>query len=318
MTVAVTRWLPAPGVEPLRESGLVLRYREIDGPPSRPELLELVSGAEAILPLLTERIDDEVLDAAGPALRIVANMAVGYDNIDVAACTKRGVLVTNTPDVLTEATADLTFALILGATRRLGEGERLVRAGAWTGWRPGQLLGMGLTGKTLGILGMGKIGGAVAHRARAFGLRVIYHNRNRSLLEAELGANYVSKADLLTQSDILVITAPSTADTKHILDGEALAAMKTGSVVINSARGPLIEEAALVAALQRGHIRAAGLDVYEREPELHPGLFALEQVVLLPHLGSATDEARAAMVELACANIVAVLTGGTPLTAVTA
>ena len=314
--VAVTRWLPPPGIAPLQADNRTVQYRDIDEPPSPAELLELVRGARAILSLLTERIDDAVLDAAGPQLQVVANMAVGYDNIDVAACRRRGIVVTNTPDVLTEATADLTWALLLAAARRIGEGERLVRARAWTGWRPGQLLGMGLQGKLLGIVGMGKIGSAVARRAGAFGMTVCYHNRSESTSAAALGARRASLDELLRTSDIIVITAPSTPETHHLIDHAALAKMKPTAVLVNTARGPLVDEAALVDALQSGRLRACGLDVYEQEPTIHPGLFDCENAVLLPHLGSGSEEARAGMVELACANIVAVLNGNQPPTPV--
>ncbi len=314
MVVAVTRWLPPPGPDPLVAAGLEVRYQDQDRPPGRDELLELVAGAEAVLTLLSERVDAELLDAAGPELRVVANMAVGYDNIDVDACRARGVVVTNTPGVLTEATADLTWALVLAASRRLGEGERLVRAGGWTGWRPGQLLGPGLQGKVLGILGMGGIGAAVARRARVSGMEVRYHNRRRRADEAEVGATWVERDELVAQSDVLVITAPLTAETRHVIDAAALSAMKPGAVLVNSSRGPVVDEAALVEALRSGHLRAAGLDVYEHEPQVHPGLLELEQVVLAPHLGSATHETRAAMVQLACDNILAVLAGRPPLT----
>lgn len=316
MVVVVTRWLPPPGTAPLADAGLEVRYQDEDRPPERPELLALVGGADGVLSLLTERVDDELLDAAGPQLQVVANMAVGYDNVDVEACSRRGVVVTNTPGVLTEATADLTWALILAATRRLGEGERLVRRGAWAGWRPGQLLGLGLQGKVLGVFGLGQIGAAVARRARAFGMEVRYTNRRPRPDEAELGARWVPIDELLASADVLSLNAPSTPETRHVIDAAALAAMKPGSVLVNTARGPLVDEAALVEALRSGHLRAAGLDVYEHEPELHPGLFGLEQVVLAPHLGSATDEARGAMVQLACDNIVAVLSGRRPLTPV--
>lgn len=316
MVVAVARWLPPPGIGPLEEAGLEVRYQGEDRPPDRGELLELVSGAEGALTLLTERVDDELLDAAGPGLKVVANMAVGYDNIDVAACTRRQVVVTNTPGVLTEATADLTWALILAATRRLGEGERLVRRGEWTGWRPGQLLGPGLQGKVLGIFGMGQIGAAVARRGAAFGMVVRYTNRRPRPDDAEVGARWVPLDELLASADVLVLNAPSTPETRHVIDAAAMAAMKEGAVLVNSSRGPLVDEAALVEALRSGRLRAAGLDVYEREPTIHPGLLELEQVVLAPHLGSATDETRAAMVRLACDNIVAVLSGRAALTPV--
>ncbi|MGD9752979.1 MAG: 2-hydroxyacid dehydrogenase [Acidimicrobiia bacterium] len=313
--VAVSRQLPAPSIEPLRAAGFEVRYRDVDAPCPPEELQALVAGADGLLCLLSERIDDAVL-AAGPGLRIVANMAVGYDNVDVDACTASGVQVTNTPDVLTDATADLTWALILAVARRIGEGERLARTGRWAGWRPGELLGMGLDGKVLGIFGMGKIGRAVARRAAGFGMSVIYHNRRPVEGDAADTAEYVSRAELLARADVLVLNAPSTPETRHAIDAAALAAMKPTALLINTARGPLVDEAALVDALTTGRIAGAGLDVYEREPEIHPGLLSLDNAVLLPHLGSATREARGAMVQLACDNLVAVLGGGAPLTPV--
>ncbi|MPY95890.1 MAG: D-glycerate dehydrogenase [Acidimicrobiia bacterium] len=316
MVVAVTRWLPPPGIGPLERAGFDVRYQGEDRPPGRDELLALVHGARAILTLLTERVDDDLLDAAGPGLEVVANLAVGYDNVDVAACRARDVAVTNTPGVLTEATADLTWALVLAATRRLGEGERLVRRGEWTGWRPGQLLGAGLQGKVLGIFGMGQIGAAVARRGSAFGMAVRYTNRTPRSDEADLGARWAPLGELLATADVLVLNAPATPETRHVINSTSLGAMKPGAVLVNTARGPLVDEAALVDALRSGQLRAAGLDVYEHEPQVHPGLLELEQVVLAPHLGSATDETRAAMVQLACDNIIAVLAGESPLTPV--
>jgi glyoxylate reductase len=267
--------------------------------------------------LLTERVDAELLDAA-PDLQIVANLAVGYDNVDVAAATQRGVVVTNTPDVLTEATAELTWALILAAARRVVEGDTLVRTGQWKGWSPTQLLGTSLTGKTLGIFGMGKIGAAVARRAGGFGMSVIYTNRTRNVaVEEEVGARPVDFDTLLGQSDVLTLHAPATEQTRHAFDTGALARLRPGAVLVNTARGPLVDEAALVTALREGRIAAAGLDVFEREPALAPGLTELPNVVVLPHIGSATHDARGAMVGLCCRNIVAVLAGEPPITPVT-
>jgi len=310
--VAVSRQIPAPGIGPLQEAGFEVRYRDVDAPCPPAELAALVGPAAGLFCLLSERVDAELLDAA-PNLRIVANMAVGYDNIDVTACSERGVVVTNTPDVLTDATADLTWALLLAVARRIGEGERLARTGRWAGWRPGELLGTGLAGKTLGIFGMGKIGSAVARRATGFEMDVIYHNR-RSVPGSP--ATYVSLPELLERSDVVVLNAPSTPETRHVIDAAALAAMKRSALLINTARGPLVDEAALVDALRAGTIGGAGLDVYEAEPQIHPGLLGLDNVVLLPHLGSATHEARAAMVQLASDNLVALLGGGAPLTPV--
>jgi glyoxylate reductase len=312
--VYVSRPIPAPGAAALVAAGLEVEQQPFDRPPTREELLTGVRGKQALLCLLTERIDGELLDAA-PELRVVANLAVGYDNVDVAAATARGVVVTNTPDVLTDATADLTWALILSAARRVVEGDTLVRNGTWTGWSPTQLLGVSLTGKTLGIFGMGKIGAAVARRARGFSMSVIYTNRTRNAaVEAELGARAVSFDELLEQSDVLALHAPSTPETHHVIDAAALARLRPGAILVNTARGPLIDEAALVEALKSRRIAAAGLDVFEREPQLAPGLAALDNVVLLPHLGSATAEARGAMVELCCRNILAVLAGEPAIT----
>jgi len=313
-SVFVTRALPPPGVASLREAGLAVEHRDVDGAPSRAEMLAGVAGADALLCLLTERIDAELLDAA-PRLRVVANFAVGFDNIDVPAATARGIVVTTTPDVLTEATADLAWALILGAARRVGEGDALVRSGGWTAFSPMLLLGAPVAGRTLGIVGMGAIGSAVARRARGFAMTVIYASpRPNVAAEAETGAERVPLDELLARSDIVSLHAPLHTDSRHLIDADALAAMKSSAVLVNTARGALVDEAALVAALRDGTIAAAGLDVYEDEPALSPGLAELPNTLLLPHIGSATTEARAAMVRLCCDNITAVLDGRRPLT----
>lgn len=315
-SVYVSRPLPQPGTAPLAAAGFEVEQHQQDRPPTRDELIAGLQGKQALLCLLTERIDAEVLDAASE-LRVVANLAVGYDNVDVVAATARGVVVTNTPDVLTDATAELTWALILSAARRVIEGDTLVRAGQWTGWSPTQLLGTSLTGKTLGIFGMGKIGTAVARRARGFSMSVVYTNRSRNeAVEAEVGARPVTFDELLAVSDVLTLHAPSTPQTRHVIDETALARLRPGAILVNTARGPLVDEAALVRALQARRLAAAGLDVFEREPALEAGLTELDNVVLLPHLGSATAEARGAMVELCCRNIIAVLAGEPPLTPV--
>jgi glyoxylate reductase len=316
-SVLVTRPLPAPGAGPLRAAGLHVEQWPADEPPAPAALRAAVTGRSAVLCMLTERIDAAVLDAAGPGLRVVANLAVGYDNIDVAAAAERGIVVTNTPDVLTEATADLTWALLLAAARRVLEGDALVRQGRWEGWSPTQLLGATVHGRTLGIVGLGTIGTAVARRARGFGMAVQYCNRGvNERAEAELGAHRVGLDELLATSDVISLHAPLNDQSHHLIDAPALARMKPSAVLVNTARGPLVDEDALVAALRDGAIAAAGLDVYEREPRLAAGLAGLPNAVLAPHVGSATTEARGAMVRLCCENILAVLAGRPPLTPV--
>lgn len=315
-SVYVSRPLPAPGTSLLRAAGFDIDQHEVDAPPARPDLLAHVGGKSALLSMLTESIDGELMEAA-PALRVVANLAVGFDNVDVAEATERGIVVTNTPDVLTEATADLTWALTLAAARRLGEGDRLVRSGEWEGWSPTQLLGQSIGGSTIGIIGMGKIGRAVARRARGFAMTVLYHNRTPDpTAESELGARFVDLDTLLRESDVISIHTPLTDATRHLIGGDALERMKSSAVLVNTARGPVVDEAALVDALRAGTIAAAGLDVFEREPALATGLVELPNVVLAPHIGSATIDARSAMVKLCCDNIIAVLTGDPPLTPV--
>jgi glyoxylate reductase len=270
-----------------------------------------------VVTLLHDRVDDAFLDAAGPSLRVVANVAVGYDNIDVPACARRGVIATNTPGVLTEATADLAFALLLMTTRRLGEGERLVRAGRTWSWNMFFLLGMGLQGKLLGIVGLGQIGTATARRARAFGMQIAYTGRRRAApeLERELEAEYIeSLDDLLARADMVSLHCPLTPDTHHLIDARRLSLMQPHAHLVNTTRGPVVDEAALVEALRAGAIAGAGLDVFEHEPQVHPGLLELENVVLVPHLGSATLETRTAMAVLAARNALAVLAGEPALT----
>lgn len=315
----VSRSLPDPGVGPLLEAGMDVTYRELDSAPARDELLAGVASADALLCMLTERVDGELLDAA-PKLRIVANLAVGFDNVDVAAATERGVVVTTTPDVLTDATADLAWALILAAARRVAESDRFARSGAWTAWSGLAHLGAPVAGQTLGIVGLGAIGAAVARRARGFDMPVLYTNRHRNL-EAEQALadggrapRFVPRDELLERSDFVSLHAPLNDDSRHLVDAAALARMKPSAILVNTARGPLVDEVALVAALRDGTIAAAGLDVFEHEPALAPGLADLPNTVLLPHIGSATRDTRAAMVRLCCDNIAAVLSGRPPLT----
>lgn len=317
MIVAVTNRLPESSIALLREAAEV-RIDERETAIPRDDLLQLVAGAEAIVCLLGDRVDEELLDAAGPQLRCVANVAVGYDNVDVEAAEKRGVTVTNTPGVLDDATADLTMALILATTRRIAEGDRLVRTGSEWNWGMHFMLGSSLQGRRLGIVGLGGIGKWVAQRARAFGMEIVYDQRNPAPAEVEaaLGAKRLSLERLLAGADVVSLHCPLTPETHHLIGAAELEAMKPTAVLINAARGPIVDEAALAEALAAGKIAAAGLDVYEREPQVEPRLLELDNVVLSPHLGSATVETRTAMAELAARNAISVLSGQGPLTPV--
>lgn len=284
---------------------------------AREDPLPADDGVVALVPLLSRPIGAAELERL-PALRVVANYAVGYDNVDVSAAAARGVVVTNTPDVLTEATADLTWALILAAARRLREGLDLSRSGEWAGWEPGQLLGLGLQDGMLGIVGAGRIGSAVARRAPGFGMEALYWSRTRvPELEDELGARRADRLeDLLEAADVVSIHLPLTEETHGLIDGPKLECLKPGAVLVNTARGEVVDEAALVRGLREGRPAAAGLDVFEREPEIPVELRELPNAFLLPHLGSATREARRAMWRLAAANVRRVLAGDPPLTPV--
>lgn len=280
------------------------------------ELAERLRGKAGAFITGSERIDAEVLDA-NPQLRAVCNMAVGYNNIDVDACTARGVLATNTPDVLTETTADFGFALVLAAARRIAESEHYLRAGRWTKWSYDMFIGSDVHGATLGILGMGRIGQAIARRgALGFGMKVIYHNRSRldAQIEARVGARYVGKEELLRESDHLVIVVPYSAASHHAIAENELALMKPTATLVNVARGGVVDDAALARALRDRRIAAAGLDVFEGEPKVHPDLLKVPNVVLTPHIASATVATRRAMAGLAADNLIAALTGGTPPT----
>ena len=314
--IVVCGRIPAPAIDTLHTAGEVWAWDRDEVIPTDVRDWELAT-ADAAVTLLTDRVDTAFLDAA-PRLRIVANVAVGYNNIDVEACRERGVVVTNTPGVLTDATADLAMALILMTTRRLGEGERLIRSGSAWQWGMFMMLGTGVQQRRLGIIGMGGIGTALARRAQAFGMTIAYHNRSPISAEVagELDAERLDLDELLATSDIVSLNCPYSEATHHLIDGRALRMMRDDAVLINTARGPVVDEAALVNALREGFIGAAGLDVYENEPEVHPGLLTLDNVVLLPHLGSATVETRTAMAQLAARNVVEVLAGRAPLSAV--
>lgn len=305
--IAVTRWIPDDAVKVLAEAGEVA-VSGLDRPLTREELLEFVAGTDAVVGMLHDRLDGALADAAGPGLKVVANVAVGYDNVDVPALAGRGVVVTNTPGVLTDATADLAFGLLLAITRRIGEGERLLRSRTPWSFHLGFLLGSGLQGKTLGIVGFGQIGRAVARRAEAFGMTVVHSGRSKQ--------GSVSFEELLARSDVVSLHCPLTPETRHLIDAAALRAMKPGAFLVNTTRGPVVDEAALADALEAGEIAGAALDVFEKEPEVEPRLLDRDDVVLSPHLGSATVETRTAMAVLAARNVAAVLAGRPPLTEV--
>jgi lactate dehydrogenase-like 2-hydroxyacid dehydrogenase len=309
--IVVTRWIPDEAVKLLAEAGDVT-VSPADRPLAPQELHEFVRGATAVVGMLHDRIDGALADAAGPQLKVVANVAVGYDNVDVAALAGRGVVVTNTPGVLTDATADLAFGLLLAVTRRLGEGERLLRSRTPWSFHLGFLLGSGLQGKTLGIVGFGQIGRAMARRAEAFGMSIVYTGRSKQDTTAE----FVSFEELLARSDVVSLHCPLTPETRHLIDAAALRAMKPGAYLVNTTRGPVVDEAALADALEAGEIAGAALDVFEKEPEVEPRLLGRDDVVLSPHLGSATVETRTAMAVLAARNVAAVLAGQPPLTEV--
>jgi glyoxylate reductase len=310
--VLLTRRLPS-SVLTLLEAAHTVDLYSGEGAIPRDELLRRVADKEALICLLTDKVDGEVM-AAAPALKVIANIAVGYENIDVAAARQRGIVVTNTPDVLTEAVAECTWGLILGIARRLAEGDRLVRSDAWKGWALDFMLGMELRGKQLGIVGGGRIGRAVAAKAPAFGMRVVFARREGTPDRGDPAA--VSLDELLVTSDVVSLHAPSTPDTRHLINKRTLARMKRSAILVNTARGALVDEEALAWALGERLIAGAALDVYEREPALHPALRGYENVLLSPHLGSATRETRTAMAELAVRNTLAVLSGDEPLTPV--
>jgi glyoxylate reductase len=311
-SVLVTRRLPSAVLERL-ESVCDIDLHTEPTAISRESLRARVAGKDALVCLLTEPIDTAVLDAAGPSLKVVANVAVGFNNIDVAACRARGIVVTNTPDVLTNACADFTWALILAVTRRLGEGERELRDGRWKGWALDHLLGMELRGKQLGLVGMGRIARAVADKAPAFGMSVAYTDQ---VVTDVPGATAMPLDRLLATSDVLSLHVNLTPQTTHLIDQKALVKMRRSAYLINTSRGPVVDEAALAWALRERVIAGAALDVYEKEPVVHPDLLGIENALLIPHLASATTETRTAMADLAISNVLAVLDGRPAITPV--
>lgn len=311
--VLVTRRLPEGGLDPLRAAGHDVSAREDDEPFTHEELCSRVRDADAVVCLLTDRFDAEVLQAGAPRLRVVANVAVGYDNVDVATATSLGIAVCNTPGVLDETTADLAFLLILAASRLSSVAERDLRDGSWHGWGINQYLGRDVHGATLGLVGYGRIGRAVARRASGFGMQVLHHARNDSG-----DAGYVASLErLLASSEIVSLHVPLTAETHHLIGEHELGLMRPHAVVVNTARGPVVDEHALAVALEEGRIFAAGLDVYEREPEVHPRLLAAPRTVLLPHIGSASLATRRRMAQMASEGARDVLAGKRPPNLVT-
>jgi glyoxylate reductase len=310
--VYVTRQLPGNAVDRLRERAQVDLWPQ-ELPPSREELASALTTAEGLLCLLTDNIDAALIEGA-PHLRVVSTMAVGFDHIDVEACTQRGIVVTNTPGVLTEATADLAFALLLAAARRLTEGDRAVREGRWTSWHPSFLLGRDVHGATLGIVGLGQIGAAVARRARGFDMRVLYHNPTRRPdVEPELGVEYRSFEELLEQADFVSVHVPLRPQTRHMFNDDAFARMKPAAIFVNTSRGAVVDEAALHRALESGRIGGAAIDVTEVEPlAKHDPLLRLPNLIVTPHIGSASVATREKMASLAVDNLLAVLDGRRP------
>jgi len=292
-----------------------VRINEADTPLTPAQMADAVRTADALVPTVSDPVPAEILDVTPRRLTIVANYGVGYNNIDLATAARHGIVVTNTPDVLTDDTADLTMALLLMTARRLSEGARELRAGQWTGWRPTHMLGTRVTGKTLGIIGLGRIGRAVARRARdGFGMRVIYYDPPVPIGEAKaLGASPRSSIEaVLSESDIVSLHMPGGPDNRHVINAQRLAAMPRHALLINTARGDIVDEAALIAVLKEGRIAGAGLDVFDNEPHVSPALLALPNVVLLPHLGSATVESRVAMGDRVLSNLAAFFAGTPP------
>lgn len=317
MSVYITRTIPDTGVALLVDAGMSVNMNPHARTPRREELLAQVGRHDALICQLSDRIDQDILKAAAPRCKIIATCAVGHDNIDLESANDYGIVVTNTPDVLTHAMADLTWALLLATARRLGEAERVVRGRAWRGWGMLDFLGADVYGKTLGLIGAGRIGTAVARRASGFEMRVLYHARSQNQQIEALGATRAALGELLEASDFVSLHVPITPETHHMLDEGALRRMKQGAILINTARGAVVDQVALIESLREGHIAAAGLDVYDKEPAVPEEMLAMENVVLLPHIGSATVSTRNRMAQIAAANVTAVLRGEEPLSPVT-
>lgn len=314
MKVFVTRKIPGGAIDALKSSGHEVNVSAFDRPLTSEELLEKGKGVDALLTLLTDKIDGEVIDALGPQLKVVSNYAVGFDNVNVEEATQRGVVVANTPsDEVNEAVAEHAWALMLALARRIVEADEATRRGAYKGWEPDIFLGVSMMGKTLGIVGLGRIGSMVARRAMGYKMNVLYNKRERDeKLEKELGVQFVELPDLLAKSDFVTLHVPLTEETHHMLNKETLAKMKKGAFLVNTARGPVVDEHDLVDALREGHLGGAALDVYDNEPNIDPELIGMENVILTPHIASATWEAREKMGQQAVDAILKTLSGEKP------
>jgi glyoxylate reductase len=309
--ILITRSIPEEGLTSLKDRVNIDQW-ENDEPIPREELLKRLKGKDGVICLLNEKMDREAIDS-GENLKVISNYAVGYDNIDVEYATKKGIIVLNTPGVLTDATADLAFALFLSSARRIGESERYVRDGKFTTWGPKLMLGKDIWGSTLGVIGAGKIGSAVLRRGKGFNMELLYYSRTRDqVLEEETGASFVSLEELLKRSDFISLNCPLTEETRHLISRKELQMMKRDSVLINTARGPVVDEKELYKALKDGEISYAGLDVYEKEPEIYSPLLEMENVVLVPHIGSSTVTTRTKMAALAAEGTIKVLEGEKP------
>ena len=316
--IFITRQIPEAGIKVLTAKGYEVEVAPQDGAMDRAELLKSVKGVDAILALLTDKVDGELLDAAGRQLKIVANYAVGYDNIDLAAAKERNILISNTPEVLSETVAEHTFALMLAIAHRVVESDTFMRGGKYKGWGPMLLLGRDLSHKTLGVVGLGRIGSLVVkHAVKGFDMQVLYYDvKPNPAFEAEYGARYVPLPELLRNADFVSIHVPLLPTTKHLIGAAELATMKNSAYLVNTSRGPIVDEKALVEALQDNVIAGAAIDVFENEPKMAPGLSKLDNVIITPHIASATIETRAKMAQLAAENIIAALEGKTPPTLV--
>ncbi len=313
MKVFITRKIPEQGIRILTGNGIEVEVFSGDRMPSKDEIIKGIKDADALISLLTDHIDCEVVES-GKKLKVIGNYAVGFNNIDIECARKRGIIVVNTPGVLTETTADLTFALILAATRRIVEGSNIIRKGEFKGWAPLFLLGKEVYGSTLGILGAGRIGQAVGRRAQGFNMRILYNSRSRKpQFEKDTNAKFVSLKELLLESDILTIHVPLTKETYHMIGEREMAMMKDDAVIVNTSRGEVIDENSLIKFLQHGKFFAVALDVFENEPEVNPDLLQFDNVLITPHIGSATRKTRIKMAEMVCSDVLRILKGEEPL-----